>query len=119
MSGGQKPLKKKKLKLKVCNFFDVLPLGPDKKLRSACKKCGQQYLAASKYGTCNMLKHIKTCPRSDTRDIDQMLISCDSSLLFGFCSFDSEKWHELVTACIVMHDLPFQFVEYKGLRAML
>ncbi|XP_024031091.1 zinc finger BED domain-containing protein RICESLEEPER 2-like [Morus notabilis] len=117
--GDQKPLKKKKLKSKVWNFFDILPLGPDKKLRSACKKCGQQYLAVSKYGTSNMLKHIKTCPRSDTRDIGQMLISRDSSLSFGSCSFNFEKWRELVTACIVMHDLPFQFVEYKGLRVML
>ncbi|XP_024020816.1 WD repeat-containing protein 43-like isoform X2 [Morus notabilis] len=44
--GGQKPLKKK-LKSKVWNFFDILPLGSDKKLRSAYKKCGQQYLAAN------------------------------------------------------------------------
>ncbi|XP_024018885.1 zinc finger BED domain-containing protein RICESLEEPER 1-like [Morus notabilis] len=66
-----------------------------------------------------MLKHIKTCLRLDTRDIGQMLISRDSSLSFGSCSFNSEKWRELMTVCIVMHDLPFQFVEYKGLRAML
>ncbi|GMN55862.1 hypothetical protein TIFTF001_024972 [Ficus carica] len=46
-----KLLKKKMLKSKVWDFFDFLPLSPDKKLKSACKKGGQQYLASSKYGT--------------------------------------------------------------------
>ncbi|GMN31248.1 hypothetical protein TIFTF001_050723 [Ficus carica] len=50
-SDPNQPSKKKRLKSKVWEFFDVLPLGPDKKLKSACKKCGQQYLASSKYGT--------------------------------------------------------------------
>ena len=83
--GGQKPLKKKKLKSKVWNFFNILPLGPDKKLKSACKKCGQQYLAASKYGTGNMLKHIKTCLRSDieilVRCLFLVIIACRSALV--------------------------------------
>ena len=87
-----KPLKKKRLKSKVWEFFNVLPLGPDKKLKSVCKKCGHQYLASSKYGTCNMLKHIKTCPRTETRDIGQMLITRDSgSFSFGSSQFDPEK----------------------------
>ncbi|GMN38554.1 hypothetical protein TIFTF001_007781 [Ficus carica] len=55
-----KPLNKKRLKSKVWDFFDFLPFGPNKKLKSACKKCGQQYLASNKYGTSNMLKHVKT-----------------------------------------------------------
>ncbi|GMN37647.1 hypothetical protein TIFTF001_006997 [Ficus carica] len=50
---------------------DVIEL-EDKKLKSACKKCRQQYLASSKYGTSNMLNHIKTCPRTETRDIGQI-----------------------------------------------
>ncbi|GMN64499.1 hypothetical protein TIFTF001_033566 [Ficus carica] len=77
-SDPNQPSKKKRLKSKVWEFFDVLPLGPDKKLKSACKKCGHQYLASSKYGTGNMLKHIKTCPRIDTRDIGQMLLTRES-----------------------------------------
>lgn len=118
-TSSAKPLKKT-LKSKVWKFFDVLPLGADGKVRSACKKCGQQYLASSKYGTGNMSRHIKTCKKRDTRDIGQMLISRDSGTLsLDTCKFDSEKWRELVASCIIMHDLPFQFVEYKGLRAML
>ncbi|GMN40671.1 hypothetical protein TIFTF001_009891 [Ficus carica] len=40
-SDPNQPSKKKRLKSKVWEFFDVLPLGSDKKLKSACKKCGQ------------------------------------------------------------------------------
>ncbi|GMN54969.1 hypothetical protein TIFTF001_024098 [Ficus carica] len=46
-----KPLKKKRLKPKVWEFFNVLPLGPDKKLKSACKKCGHQYLTLAIHAT--------------------------------------------------------------------
>ena len=114
-----KPLKKT-LKSKVWKFFDVLPMGADGKVRSACKKCGQQYLASSKYGTGNMSRHLKACKRRDTRDIGQMIISRDSGTLStDTCKFDSAKWRELVASCVIMHDLPFQFVEYKGVRAML
>ncbi|KAL5543462.1 hypothetical protein UlMin_007246 [Ulmus minor] len=42
---------KKTLKSKVWNFFDILPLGADQKLKNQCKKCGAQYMASSKYGT--------------------------------------------------------------------
>ncbi|PON68041.1 Zinc finger, BED-type [Parasponia andersonii] len=101
-------VKKKTLNSRVWKFFDILPLGPNKKLRSKCKKCGQKYLASSKYGTSNIARHLKTCKRRDTRDIGQMLISHEKDLLsLSAGHFDSEKWHELVTSYIVMHDLPF------------
>ncbi|GMN74944.1 hypothetical protein TIFTF001_052490, partial [Ficus carica] len=67
-----KSLKKKRLKSKVWEFFDVLPLGPDKKLKSVCKKCGHQYLASSKYGTEYKLKLVEganvTPPSSNKKD---------------------------------------------------
>lgn len=33
------------------------------------------------------------------------------------CKFNAEHFRELVAIEIVMHDLPFQFVEYDGIRA--
>ncbi|KAL5550725.1 hypothetical protein UlMin_000901 [Ulmus minor] len=89
------------------------------KLKSQCKKCGAQYLASSKYGTGNMRRHIKVCKRNDTRDIGQMMISRDTnSLSLGSIQYDSNKFRELVMVCIVMHDLPFQFVEWAGIKAI-
>ena len=38
-SANYAKVRKKTLKSKVCKFFDILPLVPDKKLRSKCKKC--------------------------------------------------------------------------------
>ncbi|GMN31285.1 hypothetical protein TIFTF001_050726 [Ficus carica] len=69
-SDPNQPSKKKRLKSKVWEFFDVLPLGPDKKLKSACKKCGQQYLASSKYGTVG----IKTIDQ-DMNDVIQNVVN--------------------------------------------
>jgi len=72
---------KKTLKSKVWNFFDILPIGADQKLKSHRKKCEAQYLASSKYGTSNIRRHIKVCKRNDTRDISQMMISRDTNNL--------------------------------------
>ncbi|GMN69780.1 hypothetical protein TIFTF001_038824 [Ficus carica] len=71
-SDPNQPSKRKRLKSKFWEFFDVLPLGPDKKLKSACKKCGHQYLASSKYGTEYKLKLVEganvTPPSSKKKD---------------------------------------------------
>ena len=32
--------------------------------------------------------------------------------------FDPDTFRELLVAAVVMHDLPFQFVEYIGVRAI-
>ncbi|KAL5552402.1 hypothetical protein UlMin_002578 [Ulmus minor] len=66
-----------------------------------------------------MRRHIKVCKRNDTRDIGQMMSSRDTnSLSLGSIQYDSNKFRELVMACIVMYDLPFQFVEWAGIRAI-
>ncbi|XP_058008040.1 uncharacterized protein LOC131182498 isoform X2 [Hevea brasiliensis] len=61
--------RKRKLKSPVWAFFEMLPIGDDKKRRCKCKKCGVVYLAESKYGTGNLKRHMDTCVRRDTRDI--------------------------------------------------
>ena len=76
-------------------------------------------MASSKYGTGNMRRHIKVCKRNDTRDIGQMMISRDTnSLSLSSIQYDSNKFRELVIVSIVMHDLPFQFVEWAEIRAI-
>ena len=67
------------------------------------------YLADSKYGIGNMKRHIHSCPRRDTRDIGQSLLSTDGSILSG--RFNSDEFRKLVVAIVIMHDLPFQFIE--------
>ena len=66
-----------------------------------------------------MLRHLKVCKRNDTRDIAQMLISTNTdnvSLRANW--YESQKLCELFSKSILMHDLPFQFVEYTRIRAL-
>ncbi|KAH7659860.1 Tam3-transposase (Ac family) protein [Dioscorea alata] len=110
--------RKRKFTSTVWNHFDILPEQPDKKRRCKCKHCGIIYLADSKYGTGNMKRHISTCVRKDMRDVGQLLINSGSMSLSGN-KFDAETFRDLLTGAIIMHDLPFQFMEFEGIRAVL
>ena len=72
--GGNKAKRPRKLTSAVWNFFDVVE-GKNKEREAKCKACGKLYPADSKYGTGNMKRHIPSCPRRDTRDIGQSLLS--------------------------------------------
>lgn len=68
--------KKRRKTSDVWNYFDPVPsIAGDNKSRAKCKSCGITYLAPEEYGTGNLKRHIKACPRIDTRDVGQMLIS--------------------------------------------
>ncbi|KAL5581789.1 hypothetical protein UlMin_014231 [Ulmus minor] len=90
--------------------------------RAVCKACGLSYVADGKYVTGNMRKHIKVCPKNNSRDVGHMLLGGSSgSGSLGVLSnkFDPDKLRELIVYAIIMHDLPFQFVEYEGVRSIL
>ncbi|KAK1389787.1 Zinc finger, BED-type [Heracleum sosnowskyi] len=112
-------LSRRRLKSDVWGYFNILPLGPDKKQRCKCKKCGVTYACPSNFGTGNLHKHLEKCVRRDTRDIGQLLITRESSSLnLTTPKFSQEKYRELFVAAITMHEEPFQFVEYEGFRAL-
>ncbi|KAK1391570.1 hypothetical protein POM88_010626 [Heracleum sosnowskyi] len=107
-------LSRRRLKSDVWGYFDILPLGQDKKQRCKCKKCGVTYACPSNFGTGNLHKHLEKCVRRDTMDIGQLLITRESSSLnLTTPKFSQEKYRELFVAAITMHKEPFQFVEYK------
>ncbi|XP_059629599.1 zinc finger BED domain-containing protein RICESLEEPER 2-like [Cornus florida] len=111
--------RKRKLTSKVWLHYDILPPGKDKKRRYRCKKCGTEYIAEGRYDTGNLKRHIDSCVRKDTQDIGQLLLSQSSeSISMRASKFDFNRFHELVSAAIIMHNLPFQFVEYEGIRNM-
>ena len=39
-------------------------------------------------------------------------------MTLGGGKYDPDKFRELVVAAIIMHDLPFSFVEYAGIRSV-
>lgn len=74
------------------------------------KTWGIIYLCDTSYGTGNLLSHMQKCGRKDTGDVGQLILGqFQGSLLTRTPKFDSEKFHELVIAAILKHDLPFKF----------
>uniref|UniRef100_A0A803M124 BED-type domain-containing protein n=1 Tax=Chenopodium quinoa TaxID=63459 RepID=A0A803M124_CHEQI len=80
-----------------------------------CKKCGLRFNADSKNGTRNLHRHLKNCKRRSFRDVGQMILEKTSSSLGNrLPDFDADYFCELFSLAIVEHDMPFQFVEFKG-----
>ncbi|CAL2228299.1 unnamed protein product [Prunus armeniaca] len=109
--------RRRKLTSHVWTQFEILPVDPDNKLYAKCMKCGHKYLCDSKYGTGNLKRHLDSCLKSDTRDIGQLLLSTsEGSIITRSAKFDPNKFRELLVMSIIKHELPFQFVEYAGIR---
>ncbi|BBH03097.1 transposable element gene [Prunus dulcis] len=111
--------RRRKLTSAVWTQFEILPIDENNEQRAKCMKCGQKYLCDSRYGTGNLKRHIESCVKTDTRDIGQLLLSkSDGAILTRSSKFDPMKFRELLVMAIIMHDLPFQFVEYAGIRQL-
>lgn len=110
--------RRRKLTSNVWSKFEVLPLDADKKQRAKCLRCGIVYLCDSRYGTGNLKRHMASCIKQKVLDLGQLVVSHngDGSMITRSARFDPEKFRELLVMAIVMHDLPFQFVEYVGIR---
>ncbi|KAH7512789.1 hypothetical protein FEM48_Zijuj12G0127400 [Ziziphus jujuba var. spinosa] len=110
---------KRKLRSPAWNLFELLPVGEDKKKRAKCKQCGIIYLCDSSHGIGNMLHHIPICPKKQDGDVKQMLLpNFQRHVLMKSPNFDYETFRNLVLETIIKHDLPFNFVEYEGIRAI-
>jgi hypothetical protein len=116
---GEKGHKRRKTSA-VWEHFDAIHGKEGEKLKAKCKLCDIVYLAPSTYGTANLKRHINNCPRRNTRDVGQMLLSrSQGSLSLSNSKFCPKKFRELLVALVIKHDLPFRFVEYEGLREMI
>jgi hypothetical protein len=111
---------KRRRTLAVWQHFDVIRGTEGDKLKAKCKLCGTIYLAPSTYGTKNLKRHLDTCPRRNTRDVGQTLISkSQGSMSVSSSKFFPKKFRELLVALVIKHDLPFRYVEYEGIREMI
>lgn len=110
--------RKGRLTSKVWVNFDILSdLDEFGNMTCKCKNCGTVYSADSKAGTGNLIRHVKSCKMRTYRDVGQMLLEKTSSgLKSRVVKYDANEFRELVALAIVQHDLPFQFVEYVGIR---
>ena len=109
--------KKWKKTSNVWKFFTELPLGSDKIPKAKCNRCGSVYNSVAKNGTGSLLKHLQGCLANVNHDVSQMLLNRQSGgLVLGGGKFNAAKFRELVVSALIMHDLPFSFVEYEGIR---
>ena len=73
--------------------------------KSRCKKCDQVYI--SEHGTSNMRKHMMS-KHGEVVPGDELEI----------VPFEQSVYRNLMGKSIVQHNLPFNFVEYDGIREM-
>ncbi|KAK9682394.1 hypothetical protein RND81_10G070700 [Saponaria officinalis] len=82
-----------------------------------CKKCGKTFLAESKNGTVNLIRHLKSCKGKSFRDIGQFILQINcGSLVSKLPKFSADEFRQLVAIAIAKHNLPLQLVEYEGIR---
>ncbi|XP_028551017.1 uncharacterized protein LOC114579711 [Dendrobium catenatum] len=113
--------KRRRMSSTVWGFYKMLPLPSDGKQRCKCRKCRAIYQCDIKFGTSNLRRHLQNCKKRDIRDIGQLILqsNASSSISMSDSRFDINEFRELFTACIIVHDLFFQCVEWVGLRALL
>ncbi|KAH9768374.1 putative AC transposase [Citrus sinensis] len=80
------------------------------------RKLTSQYVAVRNSGTGNLRRHYETCAKFKKRDPVQMMLDRSDGLSTRVLKFEAHVFCELLSYAIIMHDLPFQFVEYEGIR---
>ncbi|KAI5313815.1 hypothetical protein L3X38_042991 [Prunus dulcis] len=71
---------------------------------------------------CNSIEGGYTSPRDNVQDSDSsnnnnaIVVTQIGAILTKSAQFDPHKFHELLVMAIIMHELPFQFVEYARIR---
>lgn len=104
---------KRKKKSDVWTYFIVTETRADGFKTCKCKYCGHIYSKiCSRTGTGNMSRHLLACPRRSTRDVGQMMVG----KIGQSSKFDDAYFRELLCSAVVVHDLPFSFIEYKCVR---
>ncbi|KAK0597141.1 hypothetical protein LWI29_022166 [Acer saccharum] len=116
---GKTGTEKRKKRSPAWNLFEVIPGTEHRNKHARCKTCGKEYNCGSKCGTGNMLEHLKTCPRNVYGDVGEMLFSpTQPSGKLRSPKFDPETVRDLLIQAIIKHELPFNFVEYEGIRTV-
>ncbi|BAF13646.2 zinc finger BED domain-containing protein RICESLEEPER 2-like [Oryza sativa Japonica Group] len=86
-----------------------------------CKHCDTEIRAKRGAGTSSLRKHLTRCKKRISAlkivgNLDSTLMSPNSVRLKNW-SFDPEVSRKELMRMIVLHELPFQFVEYDGFRS--
>jgi hypothetical protein len=92
-----------------------------KVVEARCKHCNEVFSAAHNSGNSHMRRHLAICePRLKMVDMVEKLkssVPSTEAALLSNWKFDSKKTRAELVRLIVLHELPFSFVEYEGFRS--
>ena len=112
--------RQRKLTSPVWEYFKILDdTDENGNLVCLCNRCGVKYIAESRHGTGNMLRHGRSCKGHTYKDVGQFILKTglNGSLGTRASTYKHEEFRELLAIAIAKHNLPLQFVEYEGIRA--
>jgi len=101
----------------VWNFFTKLGKDKDGIEKSVCKYCGHNYkvgknpITKNNYGTSHLSRHVNTC-----RSIANLDVDLNKEGKFGTRKINQKIHRKLLARAIIKHSLPYNFVEYEGIR---
>ena len=82
-----------------------------------CKGCGRLYTCNLDNGTTHLRRHVQKChliPKNN--DVGAMLI--DHLGMLRSSKLYHKAYRDALSRCVIMHDLPFSYVEYEGVWAV-
>ncbi|KAK8632480.1 hypothetical protein V6N13_072871 [Hibiscus sabdariffa] len=115
----QAPFTKRKRKKTsgVWEHFRLVKLSDETEV-SECIHCGEKIKKLKDGTTTPLHRHIGDCPKLKAVNIGQLNLkvfpgNSDSSTMFRNWKFDNARMREVISHMIMVHELPFNFVEYE------
>ncbi|MCL7022011.1 hypothetical protein MKW94_017824 [Papaver nudicaule] len=94
-------------------------------VQGKCKHCKKVLGAKSENGTSNLKKHLRSCFKFKLtqKGIDQMYLQAsekeDGAIAAFNFRYNQEVTRHQIARMIILHELPFTFVEYVGFRRVV
>ncbi|MCL7022640.1 hypothetical protein MKW94_010151 [Papaver nudicaule] len=117
------PAERKRTSVSWAEFDEIRNNG--KVVSGKCKHCNAIIGAKSENGTSALTKHLKSCDvfKKKQKQVNQMYLKVcekgDGSVAAYNFKFNQEVTHDCIARMIILHELPFLFVEYIGFRRLL
>lgn len=110
---------KRKGKCGCWDQFEKIRVVKRGKPRCIRKYCKRKFSCSIKGRTSHLLHHMRSCFKRDKRDVNRTILTSinQGNILLSSTSFSFEMSCELLAITMAMHNMPFQFVEYKVFRA--
>ncbi|KAK2658238.1 hypothetical protein Ddye_004771 [Dipteronia dyeriana] len=101
--------------------FVIVGKNTQGKEQCKCKYCGKQCICEGTHGIGNVRRHTEfQCPKIIMHDHRQMLLKNNKSANMIVSNPKSQnEFRTIVAETIVLHELPFSFVEWLGVRRII